>query len=388
MQEVTVKSWGSRLKDSLAGILLGFILIGIAIYLIFWNENHSLIMARSLSEACKVLISVPPSPIDSKNNLRVIHVSGLATTNNALQDPLLNTNLVAIALIRKVEMYQWQQEEKTRTEKQLGGSERTIKSYIYNKIWSENLINSSQFKESNYQNPGNMPVHSARQVASHVTLGDFTLPPDLIEKITATTPVDLSQVDLDKLKKQFNKPVQLINNELYLGQDMQNPQIGDLRISLLAVLPQEVSIIAQQIGTTLQAYHAKAGEDVLLLSRGQVSHAGMIREAQDENRMTMWSIRFVTLVMVVIGFALLMRPLVVLADVIPFVGTLIGFGTGLIALVLGICLWTIFLAIAWFATRPFFALGLLIIVMLVIYLLWKSRANKINDNDKASSDIK
>ncbi|WP_131782107.1 TMEM43 family protein [Legionella gresilensis] len=388
MQEVTVQSWGSRLKDSLVGILFGFILIGIAIYLIFWNENHSLIMARSLSEACKVLISVPPSPIDSKNNLRVIYVSGLATTNNKLQDPLLNADLVAIALIRKVEMYQWQQEEKTRTEKQLGGSERTIKSYIYNKVWSENLINSSQFKENNYQNPVSMPVHSGRQVASSVTLGDFTLPPALVDKITATTPVDLSQVDLDKLTKQFNKPVRLINNELYLGQDIQNPQIGDLRISLSAVLPQAVSIIAQQVGTTLQAYHAKAGEDVLLLSPGQVSHAGMIREAQDENRMTMWSIRLVTLVMVIMGFALLMRPLAVLADVIPFVGTIIGFGTGLIAVVLGICLWAIFLAIAWFTTRPFFAMGLLIIVVLVIYLLWKSRADKMDNNDKTISNVK
>ncbi|MGQ3889326.1 TMEM43 family protein [Legionella sp. CNM-1927-20] len=387
MQEVTVKTWGSRLKESLAGILFGFILIIFSIYLIFWNENHSLHMTRSLSEACKVLISVSPSPVDNRNNLRVIYVSGLATTNNKLQDPLLNINLVAIALIRKVEMYQWQQEEKTSTEKQIGGSERTIKSYIYKKVWSENLIDSSQFKEGNYQNPISMPAHSARQVASRVTLGDFTLSPALVEKITSTAPVDLSQIDLDKLKTHFNKPVQLINNELYLGQDIQNPQIGDLRISLSAVLPQEVSIIAQQVGTTLQAYQAKAGEAVLLLSPGQISAQSMIREAQEENRMTMWSIRLVTLIMVIMGFALLMRPLAILADVIPFIGTLVSFGTGLIAIVMGICLWAIFLAIAWFATRPFFAVGLLIMVVLVIYLLWKSRAAN-DDNDKPIPKVK
>ncbi|STX27645.1 Protein of uncharacterised function (DUF1625) [Legionella beliardensis] len=380
MQEVTVKSWGSRLKDAFAGILFGFVLIGVAIYLIFWNERHGFNMAQSLAEVKKTLISVPASPIDNKNNLRVVYLTGLATTTEQLKDSLLDIQLTAIALIRTVEMYQWQEEEKTRTEKQLGGSERTVKTYTYKKIWSENLINSSQFKETTYQNPTTMPAKSQHQMSSHVTLGDFTLPPSLIEKITLTTPVDLSKINVDKLGAQFNKPVKLTNDELYIGQNSQTPQVGDLKISVAAVLPQQVSIIAQQTGTTLQPYQAAAGEEVLLLSPGQESTDSMIKKAQDENRMITWVLRFVTLLMMISGFALLMRPLSVLADVLPFLGTLVGFGTGLIAAVIGFCLWTIFLAIAWFATRPLFALGLLVIVALVIYLFWKSRPEKVDNN--------
>ncbi|WP_419419888.1 TMEM43 family protein [Legionella sp. D16C41] len=381
MQEVTVKSWGSRLKESLAGILFGFILIGLSVYLIFWNESHSLHMAQSLSEASKELINISPSPINNNNNLHVIYVSGLATTKDKLQDNLLNINLIAISLIRKVEMYQWQQEEQTRTEKQLGGSERTVKTYTYKKVWSEGLINSSQFKETTYQNPTSMPAQSMHQMASHVTLGDFNLPPSVIEKITVDTPVDLSAVDLNKLKTQFNKPVQLMNNQLFIGQTMQDPQIGDLKISISAVLPQDISVIAQQVNNTLQPYRAKAGESILLVSSGQVSSESMIREAQDENHMTMWAIRLVTLIMMIVGFALLMRPLVILADVLPFAGTIVEFGTGLIAAIVGFCLWAIFLALAWFTTRPLFAVGLLIIIALVIYLLWKAKKQKVSNNN-------
>ena len=377
VEEVTTQSWGSRLKDAFVGILIGILLVAAAVYIVFWNENHGLHTAQSLTEVEKQLLAVSPSPIDSKNNLRVLYLNGLATTGDKLKDTVLNIEMKAIALIRTVEMYQWQEDTQTKTEKQMGGSEKTLKTYSYKKVWSEHLIDSSTFKEpSTHQNPTTMPVQSQREVATHVTLGDFLLPASLVEQIIITTPVDLYALKLKPIEDKLKKPAHLLHNQLYLGQDAQNSQVGDLRINASAVLPQTISIIAQQTGNTLQAYNAHAGAPVLLLASGKQSSEEMIRSAEDENRMITWLLRLITLVMIIGGFALLMRPLVVFADVLPIAGTIVGFGTGLIAFILGLGLWTTFTALAWFTTRPFLSIGLLLIVVIVGYLLLKLRRRK------------
>lgn len=376
-EEITSQSWGSRLKDAFIGILFGFILIVGAVILMFWNERHSLNTAQSLEQAQKVLISVPNSPVNSQNDLKVIYLSGLANTKENLVDTLLGITVNGINLNRKVEMYQWEEKTQTKTESQMGGSEKKTTTYTYNKVWSENLINSSNFKDSTgHQNPATMPVLSQQQYAKHVTVGDYSLPDELIKQINLSQPIDLTKVNKESLKTQFNKPVNLINNELYLGQDSQNPQPGDLRITVTAAYPQNVSIIGQQTGHTLQAYLAPAGETVLLLSTGQHSPDDMIAQAQAENRMLAWILRLVSLLILIGGFSLIMKPLVVLADVLPFLGSLVGFGTGFVAFLCGFSVWIFVTSIAWFATRPFLSIGLLIFLIVGGFILIKVRSNK------------
>ena len=356
-------------------ILLALI-IG-AIILVFWNEGHSLHTAQSLEQAKKILISIPNSPINNQNNLKVVYLSGLATTKDQLSDSLLGITVNAINLTRKAAMYQWKEQTETKTEKQIGGSEKKITTYSYEKTWSEQLINSSNFKNPDgHQNPTSMPIQSQVLYAKTVTLGDFLLPETLIKQVNVSQSVDLASVNKESLKTQFNKPVNWTNNELYLGQDSQNPQLGDLRVTVTAAYPQDVSIIAQQTGNTLQPYLAPAGESVMLLSTGQHSSDQMIAEALSQNSLLAWILRLVSLAMLIGGFSLIMKPLVVLADVLPFLGSIVSFGTGFIAFLCGLSVWIIVTAIAWFTVRPFVSIGLLVILVLGGYALIKIRGNK------------
>ncbi|KTC98652.1 TMEM43 family protein [Legionella erythra] len=376
-EEITTRSWGSRLKDALVGILIGIVLIVAAIALSFWNESHSLHTAQSLEQAQKVLVSVPNAPIDEKNNMKVVYLSGEAATEDKLTDSVLGITVTAIRLNRQVEMYQWQEKTETRTESQMGGSERTVKTYTYNKTWSDSVIDSSRFKEpQGHQNPSSMPIQPQQQYAKQVKVGDFSLPESLITQIDVSKPIDLKPVNADALKNQYNKPVHVNGDQIYLGQDPQNPAPGDLRINLNAVYPQTVSIVAQQTGNTLQPYLAPAGETVLLLVTGQQSPEQMFKQAQSENTMLAWILRGVTLLMLIGGFSLILNPLVVLADVLPFLGTLVGFGTGFVAFLLGLSVWIIITAIAWFATRPLMSVGLIVLLVVGAYLLIKARAKK------------
>ncbi len=376
-EEITTTSWFTRLKDALIGILIGIALIIAAIVLIFWNEGHSLHTAQSLEQTRKAVTSISSTPINNQNNLKVVYFSSLATTNDKLVDSLLGITVTAINLHRKVEMYQWQEKIETKTEKQIGGSEKQIRTYTYNKIWSDHLINSSQFHDQDgHQNPSTMPIQSQLQYANKVTVGDFILPSDLIRQINMSQPVSLAQVNQDALKAQLNKPIHLSENELYLGQSSQTPVTGDIRITVTAVYPQVVSIIAQQTGNTLQPYHAPAGEDIMLLSTGQHSSDQMIDEAKSQNKLITWLLRAVALAMLIIGFSLILNPLVVLADVLPFLGSIVGFGTGLIAFLCGVSVWLIATAIAWFTIRPLVSIGLLLIMVISWFAIAKMRGTQ------------
>jgi hypothetical protein len=112
-----------------------------------------------------------------------------------------------------------------------------------------------------------------------------------------------------------------------------------------------------------------------LVAMGEVPVSVMIHDAEAENQLLTWVWRFCTLLAMIIGVSLIMRPIVVLADFIPFFGSLVGFGTGLIALVCGLFLWGSASAIAWFVVRPVWAVGIMVIVILLGYFLVHSRKN-------------
>lgn len=376
-EEITTTSWGTRIKNAFIGIGVGIILIIAAIILIFWNEKHSLHMAESLKEAQKILVTVPNSPINPQNNAKVVYFTGLATTTDKLVDSILGIDANAIKLDRKVQMYQWKEHVETQTQSQMGGGEKQTKTYTYTKTWSDNLIDSSTFREQEgHQNPAVMLVQSQVQYANKVTVGDYILPSVLVSQIDVSKAIELTDANKDKLKARLNRPVELSNNELYVGADPQNPQLGDLKITSSAVYPQDVSVIAQQSGTTVDAYLAPAGETVMLLATGIVSSTQMISNALSENKMLTWILRGVTFVMLVVGFSLLLGPIVALADVLPFLGSIVGAGTGFIGFVLGLAVWIIATSIAWFATRPIFAVGIAVVVVALSYMLIKMKKQK------------
>jgi hypothetical protein len=378
VQQVTTTSWGSRIMNALWGMLFGIVLIGAAVFAIFWNEGHSLSTVQSLQEVQKTIISVPNTPVDAKNNMRLVYFSGNATTDDTLTDQTFGVSAKAIRLTRNVEMYQWQENVDTSTEKELGGSEKTVKTYSYTQVWSATPIDSANFKEkTEHTNPATLPLQSQTLDAQTVTVGDFILPPDMVKQITGDTPADLSKVDLNALTAKFKKPAQLTTEGIFLGKLVDAPEIGDVRVTVNLILPpQTVSVIAQQTGNNLQTYMPAAGQPISMLQMGQVSHDNMIAQAKAENSMQTWLIRLGTLIAMIIGFAFMMNPIKVLADVVPIFGSVVGFGTGLIAFLGGIILWCVTVAIAWFAVRPVWSIMLLVIMVIVCYFFLSSRKPK------------
>ena len=64
-----------------------------------------------------------------------------------------------------------------------------------------------------------------------------------------------------------------------------------------------------------------------------------------------------------IGSSMIFKPISVLADVLPFLGSIAGAGIGLITGIISLVLSFITIAIAWLFCRPLIAIGLLVVAV-------------------------
>lgn len=359
--EITSESWFSRIADSIKGILFGFILFIIAFPLLWWNEGHSVERYNSLKEGQGVVVSVVATAVDPANNGKLVHTQGLATTQDILQDDVFAVSAPAIKLKRIVSMYQWKESEKSETTEQVGGSKTTKKTYSYDKQWSDDEINSSKFKQASGHNNPAMPHKSHTFQAQDVSLGAFKLNAEQISRLSGEQDFSIQEAPTSTLLA--GKKLTATGTGFYVGDNPTNPQIGDLKVSFKIVKPADVSIIAQQQGNSFVAYQTQAGSAVDLVEMGLMDANAMFAIAQSENTMITWAIRIAGFLLMWIGLSMIMKPLSVLAAVLPFLGDLIAMGTGIFAFLLALPFTMITIAVAWITYRPLLA-GILIAVAL------------------------
>ena len=355
--EVTYTSWWDRIKQSVIGMGFGLILVGGAIWLLFWNEGRAVQTARALSEGAGLVISVEGAKRDAANDGKLIHVSGDAKAAAPLSDAEFGMTARGLRLVRHVEMYQWKEDRKQESRSRLGGGQETVTTYDYRRVWSKDAINASQFRESrNHQNP--QMLYKDRAInAADVTLGGFKPGEDIISRLGEGAELAVPAALEPALRAQRREPVQVADGKILIG-DAASPRIGDYRIWYTSVPEGPVSIAARQQGDGLASYTATNGRTVLLVRTGVHSAVELFDEAKQENKLISWILRGAGALAMLMGWSLLLRPVVVLADVVPLFGSIAGFGAGLIAGVLTLIIAPLVIAIAWFYHRPLVSLSI------------------------------
>src|SRR5690606_29547311 len=138
------------------------------------------------------------------------------------------------------------------------------------------------------------------------------------------------------------------NGGIYLGPNPSQPRIGDYRISYLLVPNGMVSVIGRQEGNGLAPYQTEAGNTLLMVKEGTVSAQEMFDSAASSNTVLTWIARIAGIALLIFGFSLVLGPLGVIGDVIPFVGSIVRMGTGVVAWTSGILVGSATIALAWF----------------------------------------
>jgi hypothetical protein len=369
--EVTSESWFSRIGGAIKGVLFGLVLFIVAFPLLFWNEGRSVKTYKTLKEGGGAVVTVASERVDPANAGKLIHVTAKANTEAILTDPLFGVSGKVLKLVRTVEMYQWAEKTEKKTKDKLGGGTETLTTYTYNKEWSGRLINSSSFKKAaEHQNPSVLPYESTQQVAPEVTLGAFILSPSLVGKINNYGPLPIPNDSA--LSPEIQGKIKQSGSGFYVGADPATPQIGDARITFMVANPTEVSVIAQQKGKSFEPYATKAGGTIELLQTGVHTAAEMIQKAQADNNVMTWVLRLVGFIVMLVGLGMILKPLSVVADVVPILGNMVGAGIGFIAFLLAAVLSLTTIAIAWIVYRPLLG-GLLLVAAVALVVVIKGK---------------
>ncbi|OOE83284.1 hypothetical protein BZG72_06310 [Salinivibrio sp. PR6] len=363
--EISSQSWLSRLGGAIKGVFFGFSLFAISISLLFWNEGRAVERYKTLKEGSGLVQSIPNDRVNAAHQGDLVHLTGRAITDDTVKDSMFGIQTPALKLQRRVEMYQWQESSTSNTRKKLGGGTETVTEYSYSKGWSSDTVSSSNFVESEgHQNPGVMPFKSQTYAAQPITVGAFTLSSSLVNKLNNYTRYRIDSADLSQYPL-----ARVYNGGIYVGNTPASPEIGDLRIEYYVALPAQVSLIAAQYGSSFQPYHTESGGDIQMLRLGNLSADVMFDKAQSDNQIFTWIIRLVGILIMALGIGLILWPISVFADVIPFIGTILGVGAVLVAVLSAFMISMITIAIAWLYYRPILAATLIIGALACVVLL-------------------
>ncbi|MGH8048778.1 MAG: TMEM43 family protein, partial [Chthoniobacterales bacterium] len=243
----------------------------------------------------------------------------------------------------------------------------------YEKDWSGALIDSSDFKQpEGHSNPTAMIAGTETFTAPDATLGAFTVPEDIIGLMNGDSSIKPTQENFDALSDELKTTGHLTSSGYYFGKDPAAAAIGDQKATFEILKPGTFSILAQQNGSTFQPFQTKAGDPIQRVESGTVDAKLMLAHAQAENNILTWVLRLAGLVVMWIGFALIFKPLSVIADVIPFLGSIVGAGGGLVALLISMVVTFITIAIAWLVVRPLLGGSLLVVAGVVLALAFKA----------------
>jgi len=388
-QETTRTSYGSKVKGSFQGILWGLILIIAGTIVLWWNEGRAVKSSNALKDFQKNYVEMADiNSIDVDFEGKAVHATGVATTADTLRDPAFGIAVNAFRLTRDVEYYQWQEQSSSESKDKLGGSTETTTTYTYEPEWCSEPVNSAEFKDPDYKGKNFVwrVVEDADQHASNATFGAYKLTDGIIGAISGAEPVSpsLTEAQMKQLLAKVTDSTVVVTvrgNQVYIGADPDVPHIGDVRITFNQVTsPKTISLLQKVVNGTFESYIAKNGQSFSKVEMGTVSAENMIAHQKSANKMMLWLLRILGIILVIGGFKGLLGFLSTIFAVVPFIQKIIGTGVGLVATVVGLIWSLVVIALAWVSHRPVLGISLLVLaVALVAWLIIRGRKKKIND---------
>jgi hypothetical protein len=365
--ETSTQGFGSRIANSLVGLVVGPLLVIGAIILLWWNEGRAVHAITGLKDAASQVVEAEASGPSPVNDGKLVHVVGTATAQAPIQDADVGIGFAdQVGVARTAEMYQWKETKTERTQDNVGGSSTTTTTYDYTREWSEDALDSAAFKyPDGHQNPA-MPFRSKRFAASDAKLGGWTLGADVLDRI------DYTQALTPDAPSGWT-----LSGENYYRGDPAAPKVGDMRVRYVG-LPSgaTISVLAKQSGNGFAAFTTKNGYQVELAAVGDHSAAALIENQRKAEALLTWVLRGVGMLLMFVGIAVFLAPLSTIASVIPLFGRIVGGAAALVALVIAIPLSILVIAFAWLTYRPLIGGSLMLLALAVGYALWRWRKTR------------
>lgn len=290
-------SWSSRVshlwrlaKSSPYRLLIGIAFFVSSAALLVWNEGHAVQTSQSLDEGYDLVVSLPTADlVMPENDGKVVHVSGQLSAFPPLADYRYNVKIDAVRLKRRVQMFQWIEEEEV-FESEPSPMNRESSpdvSYSYSTAWKDKLVDSGLFNiPFGHENPTEIPLLSEIQTTEVVKIGSYLLSPEIIETFTSYEPFSGDE-------EPTGDDVKLHAGMYYETRDIFNPDVGDIRVQFYYAghSGNTYSMIGEQRGATLYPYTSSSGQSLVLLQQGQRSPEEVFATHHAHTRLRNWGIR-------------------------------------------------------------------------------------------------
>lgn len=350
-----------------AGVLVGLLMVIIGTGLLWWNEGNNVRNIKTTDEIEKKVVEIA-SDSDSAAYAGQLVALGdkFIVRDEEIADDTFHVSLHTAALHRVVEVYQWEEESDTDSD---GDT-----TYSYKKVWHEGLIDSSSFSYSGHDNPDSVAYSSDSFYAEEVILGNYRLSSSQIAQMDTDKTFTPSESTAD-----IPKGYTLNGQYIISSEDVESPQIGDVRISWKYNGWKEVSLIAQVSGSSFVSYTSEVGKNVNYVTEGVKTAAQMIEEIRNQDKMMKWMFRLIGALLIFVGYMSFISPLTKLLNYIPILGNVVNFMFGLMVFLLSLLQSLLVIIIAWFRFRPLLSLCLLAVCAVIgvlIFLLKKKQGAK------------
>lgn len=390
--ETTSTSWFTRIKNALSGIVVGFLLVITAVALLFWNEGRAVKTATALAEGAGLVVTVDPDNPPTDSSGKLVHFSGQLVPTGVPEDGVF-TGVTApqgtLRLVRRVEMYQWAESSKIKTVKKFGGGEEKTKIYSYAKKWSDRKIDSSSFKiQAGHENP-DMPINSQTFSVDSGSVGKVTLAGADFSHLGKEQPVTPDEQLRTIVQGRFGdgRIAVIAGNNIEVRSNTSSGVVGDLRVSFATGDVDVISVIGKYDNNTISPFTTSNGRNISMFREGTADAKLMFDDAISSNTMWTWATRFGGFLVMMLGFNMIFSIVGVLGDVVPFIGDVFRFATGMAAFALASVLSTLIIGLAWVYFRPVIGISIIVIGLVLAgaaLYLGKSKALKRKLNDSAT----
>ncbi len=339
--ETTTTGYGSRIIDSIKGVVAGLIFFVVSFGLLYSNEGRV-----DLSNIAKTATEISSAVVGTDSSLdgKLISTTGVVNSDQIIGDNLFLNPDKFIAVEREVEMYSWIEKSESRSKTSTGGSETTETTYTYSKGWEENPESTSDFKyPEEHENPQKSLDNYTNKVTI-ATIGAYNFDPQSV-----TLP-SFSQLTLNSQNTALSGGATLADDSYLFIKESESgtfdsPQVGDLRISYHVLRPGfDGTIFGKLSESKIDPYSDQDGNNLYRVFIGTRDQG--IATLHTEYTTLLWILRLLGFLLMWLGLSILFRPISVLADILPIFGTisrsLIGGITFLVAFVLSIV--TIFIS--------------------------------------------
>jgi len=183
----------SKVGNSLCQLCIAPVVIFLGCALLWYNEGVAIKTHRSLNEALDAYVNIPDALyVPSEHNSKLVHLSHKLSVDSPAMDDAFGLTRDAVAINRKVEIFQWVEQHEKKERKLQNGETEVRDVYTYNKQWSDSPVSSSGFHHpEHHDNFGEMPYTSETFQASGVKLGAYSLASALTSQLTDFSTVPL-----------------------------------------------------------------------------------------------------------------------------------------------------------------------------------------------------